>query len=98
MASLLNRLTEQQWHQLSITDAGEDLQTDLVTGLSGAEVPQRLKLYGFNELQGKPGKSIILRFLMEFNQPLIYLLLLAGTVALLLQDWVDAGAILQLRW
>lgn len=30
---------------------------------------------------------------MEFNQPLIYLLLLAGTVALLLQDWVDAGAI-----
>jgi hypothetical protein len=30
---------------------------------------------------------------MEFNQPLIYLLLLAGVVALLLRDWVDAGAI-----
>jgi cation-transporting P-type ATPase F len=90
---LENRLTEQQWHQLSTTDAGEYLQTDLVKGLSGTEVPQRHELYGFNELQGKPGKSIILRFLMEFNQPLIYLLLLAGTVALLLQDWVDAGAI-----
>jgi cation-transporting P-type ATPase F len=90
---LENRLTEQQWHQLSTTDVGEYLQADLVKGLSGTEVPQRHELYGFNQLQGKPGKSIILRFLMEFNQPLIYLLLLAGFVALLLRDWVDAGAI-----
>jgi cation-transporting P-type ATPase F len=90
---LENRLTEQQWHQLSTTDVGKYLQTDLVKGLSATEVPQRQELYGFNQLQSKPGKSIILRFLMEFNQPLIYLLLLAGFVASLLQDWVDAGAI-----
>ncbi len=92
-SALENPFATLQWHQLSTTDAQEHLQTDLSTGLLGTEILQRRKLYGFNELQSKPGKSIILRFLMEFNQPLIYLLLLAGTVALLLQDWVDAGAI-----
>ena len=90
---LENRLGALQWHQLSTNDAQEYLQTDLGTGLSATEIPQRRELYGFNELQGKPGQSPLLRFLMEFNQPLIYLLLLAGVVALLLRDWVDAGAI-----
>jgi cation-transporting P-type ATPase F len=84
---------DRQWHQQSAIDTAADLRTDLVSGLAGAVVPQLQQRYGFNELQAKPGKNVILRFLMEFNQPLIYLLLLAGTVALLLQDWVDAGAI-----
>jgi cation-transporting P-type ATPase F len=84
---------DRQWHQQSAIDAARHLRTDLGMGLSSAAVPKLQALYGFNELQGKPGKNVILRFLMEFNQPLIYLLLLAGTVALLLQEWVDAGAI-----
>jgi cation-transporting P-type ATPase F len=84
---------DRQWHQQSPIDTAAHLRTDLVAGLAGEIVPQLQQRYGFNELQGKPGKNVILRFLMEFNQPLIYLLLLAGTVALLLQDWVDAGAI-----
>lgn len=92
-SSSLDRLTEHQWHQLATADVGKYLNTDLATGLSGAEIAPRREQYGVNEIQGKKGQSPILRFLLEFNQPLIYLLLLAGTVALLLQDWVDAGAI-----
>jgi cation-transporting P-type ATPase F len=88
-----DRPLDRQWHQQSTIDTAALLRTDLAAGLSGAVVPKLQERYGFNELQGKPGKNIVLRFLMEFNQPLIYLLLLAGTVALLLQDWVDAGAI-----
>jgi Ca2+-transporting ATPase len=56
-------------------------------------VSQRQECYGFNELKGKTGKSPFIRFLMEFDQPLIYILLVAGVAALLLQDWVDAGVI-----
>ncbi|WP_373536207.1 cation-translocating P-type ATPase [Microcoleus sp.] len=93
-ASTIENLTEQQWHKKSTADAAKYLKTDLETGLSDAEVPKRQKLYGFNELKGKAGKSPILRFLMEFNQPLIYILLVAGIVTLLLRDWVDAGVIL----
>jgi cation-transporting P-type ATPase F len=85
--------TDRQWYQQSAIDVAKYLSTDLGAGLSSAAVAKLQERYGFNELQGKPGKNVILRFLMEFNQPLIYLLLLAGTVALLLQEWVDAGAI-----
>lgn len=92
--SSIERLTEQQWHQQAADDAATYLSTDLAAGLSKAEVPKRQEQYGFNELKGKAGTSPIVRFLMEFNQPLIYILLIAGVVTLLLQDWVDAGVIL----
>jgi len=90
----IDGLSEQQWHQISTADAAKYLQTNLSTGLSSAEILQRQERYGFNELKGKAGKSPIVRFLMEFNQPLIYILLVAGIVTLLLRDWVDAGVIL----
>jgi len=78
---------------MSIADVAASLGTDLAMGLGRAEVAQRRERYGWNELQGQAGKSPIVRFLMEFNQPLIYILLVAGTVTLLLRDWVDAGVI-----
>lgn len=93
-SSMVEQLSERQWHQLSTADVAENLGTDLSTGLSSAEVPQRQERDGFNELKGQAGKSPVVRFLMEFNQPLIYILLVAGIVTLLLRDWVDAGVIL----
>ncbi|MCY7383088.1 MAG: cation-transporting P-type ATPase, partial [Microcoleus sp. CAN_BIN18] len=93
-SSKLEHLPQKQWHQLSTADVAENLGTDLSTGLSSAEVPQRQERDGFNELKGQAGKSPVVRFLMEFNQPLIYILLVAGVVTLLLKDWVDAGVIL----
>ncbi|MEA5489715.1 MULTISPECIES: cation-translocating P-type ATPase [Pseudanabaena] len=92
--SQLENLSEQQWHQISIEDVAKYLKTDLNAGLPAADVSQRQEAYGFNELKGKKGKSAIARFLMEFNQPLIYILLFAGVITLLLKDWVDAGVIL----
>jgi len=92
--SALDQLSDQQWHQKSAEDVAAYLQANPATGLSTAEVLQRQEHYGFNELKGKAGKSPLVRFLMEFNQPLIYILLIAGIVTLLLRDWVDAGVIL----
>jgi cation-transporting P-type ATPase F len=80
-------------HQISVPQVAEHLKTDLEAGLSGVEILQRQEFYGFNELEGKAGKNPIVRFLMEFNQPLIYILLVAGLVTLFLKDWVDAGVI-----
>jgi magnesium-transporting ATPase (P-type) len=34
-----------------------------------------------------------MRFWQQFNQPLLYILLIAGGITLLLQDWIDAGVI-----
>ncbi|MFM7447029.1 MAG: cation-transporting P-type ATPase [Leptolyngbyaceae cyanobacterium] len=84
---------QSQWHHLSTIEVVSRIGTDLSTGLPGSEVNQRRHRYGINELKGKTGTSPMIRFLMEFNQPLIYILLLAGVVTLLLKDWVDAGVI-----
>jgi len=92
--SNIENLSEQQWHQKPTADIAKALKTDLEIGLSNAEVAERQERYGFNEIKGKVGKSALLRFLNEFNQPLIYILLVAGIVTLLLKDWVDAGVIL----
>ena len=92
--SQLENLSEQRWHQISVDDVAKYLKTDLNAGLPAADVSQRQEADGFNELKGKKGKSAIARFLMEFNQPLIYILLVAGGITLLLKDWVDAGVIL----
>lgn len=92
-SSNLQLLSQPHWHELSVTSTVNHLKTDLMTGLSGEDVLQRQQQYGLNELQTKPGKSALVRFLLEFHQHLIYILLVAGVVTLLLRDWVDAGVI-----
>ena len=87
-------ITEQQWYRQSPDEVAKTLETDLEKGLSDVKVADLQQLHGFNEIDGKVGKSALMRFLDEFNQPLIYILLVAGIVTLLLKDWVDAGVIL----
>jgi len=86
--------SEPLWHHVVASDVAHHLRTDLSTGLPASEVALRQQQYGINELQGHGGKSPLVRFLMGFHQPLIYILLGAAAVALVLQDWVDAGVIL----
>jgi Ca2+-transporting ATPase len=85
--------TSQPWHTLTAEAVAEKLDTDLNGGLSPSEAQQRQQKYGRNELRAKPRKSPVIRFLGEFQQPLIYILLLAALIALLLKDWVDAVVI-----
>ena len=47
--SKLKQRSEQQWHQIATADVAAYLKTDLLMGLSSAEVPQRHEIYGFNE-------------------------------------------------
>ncbi|MEM6438043.1 MAG: HAD-IC family P-type ATPase, partial [Cyanobacteria bacterium P01_D01_bin.115] len=53
----------------------------------------RYEKHGWNELQFKPGKPAWLRFLLQFNQPLLYILLLAGVVKASLGSWTNACVI-----
>ena len=87
-------MVSNQWHQLSVLEVAQQVGSDLSQGLTPATVEQRQQTEGFNELHEKQGKSALWRFLQEFNQPLIYILLIAGLITLLLKDWVDAGVIL----
>lgn len=81
------------WHQLSATQALQAQSVDVRVGLSQATVEQRLAQYGSNSLPSAQRRSAWMRFALQFHNPLIYVLLGAGVVTLMLNDYVDAGVI-----
>jgi len=89
----MDSLLGKHWHHLPADEVIDLLDSDKVKGLDLFEVEHRRKHFGPNAITGKKGKGQILRFLLQFHQPLIYILLVAGTVTALLQEWVDAGVI-----
>ncbi|MBW8319118.1 MAG: HAD-IC family P-type ATPase, partial [Rhizobium sp.] len=63
-------------------------------GLIGPEATRRLEEYGPNRLPEAIGRGPVLRFIAQFNNVLIYVLLAAALVTAALQHWVDTGVIL----
>jgi magnesium-transporting ATPase (P-type) len=63
-------------------------------GLSRAEARARLAWHGPNRLPEARHHGPILRFLAQFNNILIYVLLGAATITATLRHWVDPGVIL----
>jgi magnesium-transporting ATPase (P-type) len=63
-------------------------------GLTGADAARRLAEHGPNRLSEVLGRGPVLRFLLQFHNVLIYVLLGAAVVTGALQHWVDTGVIL----
>lgn len=63
-------------------------------GLSQDEAAARLAAYGPNRLPSAKRAGPLLRFLRQFHNVLIYVLLAAAAVTGLLGHWVDTGVIL----
>ncbi|WNZ44234.1 cation-transporting P-type ATPase [Leptolyngbya boryana CZ1] len=68
-------------------------QSDPKAGLSSTQVSQNQQRYGLNELTVKPGKPAWLRFLLQFNQALLYILIVAGAIKAFLGSWTNAAVI-----
>ncbi len=76
-------------HNLTIDDTLEKLKTSL-EGLDENEVKKRQQEFGKNTLPGKKTRSIWLVILQQLNNPLIYVLIIAGLVSLILKKFEDA--------
>jgi calcium-translocating P-type ATPase len=63
-------------------------------GLTTSEAGQRLAEHGANRLPEVRARGPVLRFLMQFHNVLIYVLMGAAVVTGVLQHWVDTGVIL----
>ncbi|PZX23362.1 calcium-translocating P-type ATPase [Rhodobacter capsulatus] len=63
-------------------------------GLTTAEANDRLTKFGPNRLPEARGRGPLLRFLLQFHNVLIYVLLGAAVVTGVLQHWIDTGVIL----
>jgi Ca2+-transporting ATPase len=82
-----------RWHGLQIAEAVELLDSDLDKGLLENEAKIRLAKYGPNRVTRRPGTPASKRFLLQFHQPLIYMLLLAGAITAGLGEIVDSSVI-----
>lgn len=69
------------WHTMSIEETRRELKTNIESGLSDNEASKRLKSYGYNKLAEKKKESIIIRFIKEFNDFMIIILILAAVVS-----------------
>jgi Ca2+-transporting ATPase len=84
---------ETHWHHLGHGDVARLLQTNPEAGLSNEEAAKRLARYGPNSVSPRRGQPAWLRFLLQFHQPLVYILLVACVVTSFLGEWVDCGVI-----
>ena len=62
-------------------------------GLSREEVERRREKYGRNVLPPPPRHGPVKRFLLQFHNVLIYVLIAAALVTALLGHWIDTGVI-----
>jgi len=90
----MQTILSKHWHHLPADEVLDLLDTDVDRGLDTFEVARRQGHFGPNELTGQEGQGPLLRFLLQFHQPLIYILLAAALVTAFLQEWVDSGVIL----
>ena len=80
------------WHTLTAQQALA-AQNTTVDGLGPEEAACRLVEHGPNRLTPPAQRGPLLRFLLQFHNVLIYVLLAAATVTALLAHWVDTAVI-----
>jgi magnesium-transporting ATPase (P-type) len=82
------------WHAVAADEVVQRLNSNTRSGLDPAEVSRRLQTYGPNRLPEGKKQGPFMRFLLQFNNILVYVLLGAGFVKLMVGLWLDAAIIL----
>jgi calcium-translocating P-type ATPase len=82
------------WHGLPVEEVIRQAATDARQGLTAAEAEARLEQFGPNKLPEEQRESALLRFLKQFHNVLIYILLAAAVFTAILGEWIDTGVIL----
>ncbi|MGD1835189.1 MAG: HAD-IC family P-type ATPase [Nitrososphaeraceae archaeon] len=86
--------TETKWHSFSPNEVIKIFQTDVKNGLTSTEATKRLEQFGKNVITTKQKDNPFLTFLSQFKQPLVLILIVAGSITALLEEWVDTSVIL----
>ena len=80
------------WHNMGAEEIFRRLKTNS-KGITDEEAAIRIKKSGFNKLPEEKRISRAKIFLNQIKSPLIYILIIAGTITLALRDWVDSVVI-----
>ncbi len=81
------------WHALTVEETAEALDVSTDDGLPPAEADARLEEHGPNELEAEETRGNLEILVSQFTSPLIYILLVAGVVTILIEEYTDAAVI-----
>jgi cation-transporting ATPase F len=85
--------TDLPWHSLKNEEVVEKTGTSIKDGLTSSEVAIRRERFGPNNIAQKKRHSPLKMFINQFRHPLMYILIVAGIVIAVLEEWVDAGVV-----
>lgn len=85
------------WYSQSLDSVLSDLDTS-GAGLSQCQAQARLETHGANRLPQAPRRGALTRFVLQFHNTLIYVLLGSAAITAFLGHWVDTGVILAVVW
>ena len=76
------------WHTQTVDEVKKTLNTNIYTGLPEKEILKRRKKYGLNKLAEKKKESLITKFIAQFKDFMIIILLLAALISALM-SYID---------
>ncbi len=72
---------EKNWFSKSVEEVKNELTTDLEKGLTNDQVTKQREKYGTNELKAQKKKSLFVKFLEQFKDFMIIVLIIAAVVS-----------------
>lgn len=84
------------WHTYKINEVIRNFRTNLGNGLTEEEVKKRQEKYGKNKLKDKKKESIIVKFIKQFNDFMIIILIIASIISAVVSkmqgenDYIDS--------
>jgi magnesium-transporting ATPase (P-type) len=82
------------WHGRDAADVVLSLSVDPKRGLSAEDAAARLEEHGRNRLPEEQRESTFRRFIKQFHNVLIYILIAAAAFTAFLGEWIDTGVII----
>src|SRR4029077_13766320 len=93
-AGAMSEAEQTTWHALTADEAVQRLKGSVTAGLDDSEATRRQAEYGLNVLPTARKRGPFMRFLQQFNNVLVYVLLAAGFIKLEMNLGLDASIIL----
>lgn len=81
------------YHTLGIAEVTEATETDPDKGLTGNEVDRRLRQFGNNVLKRRKQKSLLLIFIEQFYNPIVWILITAALLAFIFDEILEGIAV-----
>ncbi len=72
---------EEKWFSKETNEIAQELKTDIKQGLNNEQVEEKRQKFGYNELKAKKKKSILVKFLEQFKDFMIIVLIIAAIIS-----------------